>query len=218
MTDFGGIKIPVSGRSEVRTASALPGVIDATLMVGTLIQGGSKSHEWNAVFSIQNYSASGDNCAFYSKADKYSDGPTWGGCVEVQDTTGRGAVWGLEVDVMTRPDNGGGDRYGVGVVIGRNGNAGPTAYVDRGISVMPFGFDFKSAHCGVGLDVNIDCIGPAIRVRSDNDVQWDTGGEVRTRFDSETGFWQLRFRDKPVFEVQVETGEMRILGRTVRVA
>lgn len=217
MTDFGGIRTPVSGTQHIRTAGAGPaGSIDATLFVGTLVTAGSKAHEWNAIFSLQNYSAFGDNCGYYAKADKYSDGATWGGCIEVQDTTGRGPVWGLEIDMMTKPDAGQRNRWGVGLVIGRNADVGPAAYVDKGFAVVPFGFKPDTALVGVGMSVEVPARSAAIAVLPGQKIMLDgPEGAITVRFDPVTGFIEFALADKPVFQFQMGTGAFYILGKRV---
>lgn len=216
---FTGIKLPTSGQQFLRTTSSstLATTIDSTLLVGTKILPETVSHEWNTILSIENYSHVGDNAAFYAKADKYGNGPTFGGVIEVQDVSGIGPIWGLEVDVMTRPDRNQGNRFGIGLVLGKQAQTGQQAYVDWGMLVVPWGFDRSAAQVGYGMAVLADCRYACFMMHSNQRFQWDSGGEIHTRFDAETGFWQMLYRGTPMFEFQMQTGEFRIKGKTVNV-
>jgi hypothetical protein len=153
----------------------------------------------------------------YTKADRYGGAAAWGACIEAQDVSGRGALWGCEVDVMTGPDRGERNRWGLGVVLGRRGNTGPAAYVDRAIAVVPFGWAPGTVECGVGVSVEVPARNAAIAVLPGERIALDgERGEVTLRFDPATGFLQALFRGRPTAEVQMATGELRILGKTVR--
>ena len=102
----------------------------------------TQSLEWASLTILNNRSDYGANVAVYGQANKYANGSTWGGVIEAQDATGTGALWGLEVDAFTRgpskfAERGGGDRVGLGVVVGRAYGQGPTATVDYGIGCCP---------------------------------------------------------------------------------
>lgn len=116
--------------------------------VGSALQVRTESHvegsfEWALLSVLDNYSDTGENCGMYSQGNKYGNGPTWGGCMEVNDTVYRenteanktGGVIGLEVTYK----------------------ASGRAYGDNRIGLhLPFYNNDTSRECFVGSGVQIN--------------------------------------------------------------
>lgn len=223
-----GIRLPVAGRTEVREANGQVSREDATLFVGTKVQPNSKAYEWNLIAAIENYSEVGDPCAFYFKADSYAKAPIFGGVIEVRQVrpeAGAMPMWGLEVDMVTQPDAGAGGRTGVGVVVGpQNEHLGRPGYVDAAFNVVPWQWKLRNALVGYAYRCQVPVWHSAFGLLAGQTFEWDGQpgynagpGEVTQRFDPATGFMQWCLRGRPTFEVQMQTGEVRILGRRVKV-
>jgi len=182
----------------------------------------TQSLEWASLTILNNRSDYGANVAVYGQANKYADGPTWGGVIEAQDATGKGALWGLEVDAFTSgpsefAQRGGGDRVGLGLVVGRAYGRGPTATVDYGVWLLPNGLRDSEADVNFGVMVSTQCRYACFAMRAGNKFAWEESAQITSKFDPATGRWGLYKGDNPVFEVNVETGELRVGGRAVKV-
>jgi hypothetical protein len=182
----------------------------------------TQSLEWASLTILNNRSDYGANVAVYGQANKYANGPTWGGVIEAQDATGTGALWGLEVDAFTNgpsrfAERGGGDRVGLGVVVGRAYGRGTTATVDYGMWLLPNSLRDSEADVNFGIMVSTQCRYACYAMRGGNKLAWEESAQIASKFDPATGRWGLYNGDKPVFEVNVETGELSIKGRRVRV-
>jgi hypothetical protein len=182
----------------------------------------TQSLEWASLTILNNRSDYGANVAIYGQANKYASGPTWGGVIEAQDATGHGALWGLEVDAFTSgpskfAERGGGDRIGLGIVVGRAYGRGPTATVDYGMWLLPNALRDSEADVNFGIMVSTQCRYACYAMRGGNKLAWEESAQIASKFDPATGRWGLYNGDKPVFEVNVQTGELSINGRRVRV-
>ena len=141
---------------------------------------------------------------------------TYGLSAELFRETPAGATVGVHVRSMAQADL----VNDVGVLVSRGGSI--SGFVDAPVKrAFAAGSDEITGElrCDYGLDLHAaTCDVAAIRLRSGTEVQWDTGGEIATRFDPATGFLQFCLAGKPTLEIQMATGEIRILGKTVRLA
>jgi hypothetical protein len=182
----------------------------------------TQSLEWANLTILNNHSDHGYNVAVYGQANKYGLGPTWGGVFEAQDARGSGALWGLEVDAFTTgpsrfKQTGGGDRIGIGVVVGRAFGQGPTATVDYGMWLLPNMLQDSEADVNFGVMVSTQCRYACFAMRAGNKLAWEESAQIASKYDATTGRWGLYNGDNPVFEVNVQTGEIRVGGRPVKV-
>ena len=79
-----------------------------------------------------------------AQANKFAQRHVWAGVFEIQDHTGTGGFYGVEIDAFTQgpsafPGSQQGDRVGLGIVLGRAGYTGPKATIDYGILIAPAG-------------------------------------------------------------------------------
>jgi len=206
-----------------RTAPAggLPDVTPA-LYTHVTTQPTSKSYEWANLTILNNPSDFGANVASYSQALKTGRGTTWSAVHEVQDATGRGGFFGLEIDAFTSgpsptPGSMDGDRIGLGIILGRAFNTGPKATVDYGVFIAPVGLKDAEADVNFGVMVWSQCRFACFAMRAGNKIAYEESATVATKFDPETGRWGLFNGDKPLFEVDIATGELRVNGRPVQV-
>jgi hypothetical protein len=125
--------------------SAAPGgpvQVQTAMLVTTHADPTSNGFEWNALFRLDNYAANGENVALYTKADKWSTGPTWGAVFEARDrgNAGGGSLYGLEIDVMANGADVGQNRQGIAIFYGPNGfGAGGT--ITNGLLLFPVNND-----------------------------------------------------------------------------
>lgn len=132
------------------------GNVNTSLYSYTIAGKDVKAFEWNALFVLDNFADEGENCGFYAQGNKHGKGPTWGGCIEVCDTTDDDitAVVALECDVWVSGKDDG-KRYGIDIVLGdshtkRNLPAstevgGTAALRVSGEGTWTTGIDFTSA-------------------------------------------------------------------------
>jgi hypothetical protein len=198
------------------------GTLTPALYTHVTTDPGTRSLEWANLTILNNHAAAGSNVAVYGQANKHGNGATWGGVMEVQDATGTGPVWGLEVDAFTTgpstfDQRGGGERIGVGVVAGRAFGNGPRATLDYGLWLLPNRLDDTEADVNYGVMVSTQCRYACFAMRGGNKLAWEESATIASKFDPETGLWGLFNGDQPVFQVNVNTGELRIGGRRVRV-
>jgi hypothetical protein len=182
----------------------------------------TQSLEWANLTILNNYADYGSNVAVYGQANKFGQGPTWGGVFEAQDRLGTGALWGLEIDAFTTgpsrfAETGGGDRIGLGIVVGRAGSRGPTTTVDYGMWLLPNGLQDSEADVNFGVMVSTQCRYACFAMRAGNKLAWEESAQVASKYDPATGRWGLYNGDTPVFEVNVQSGEIRVGGRPVKV-
>jgi hypothetical protein len=202
-------------------AGGLPNVVPA-LYTHVTTQPTSKTFEWANLTILNNPSDFGANVASYSQALKTGRGTTWGAVQEVQDATGRGGFFGLEIDAFTSgpspaPGAMDGDRIGLGIILGRAFNTGPKATVDYGVFIAPVGLKDAEADVNFGMMVWAQCRFACFAMRAGNKIAYEESATVATKFDPETGRWGLFNGDKPLFEVDIATGELRVNGRPVQV-
>jgi hypothetical protein len=180
----------------------------------------SRSYEWANLAVLFNHSDHGANVASYAQARKFGAGVTWAGVMEVQDANGWGGFHGLQIDAFTTgpspvPGSRGGDRIGLDIVIGRAFNQGPKATVDYGLLIAPSGFNDAEADINFGVHVMTQCRFACFAMRAGNKIAYEESAAIASKFDPATGRWGLWNGDKPLFEVDVATGELRVNGRAV---
>jgi hypothetical protein len=183
----------------------------------------SQTFEWANLPILNNPADAGANVASYSQALKTGRGTTWAGVLEVQDGTGRGGFFGLEIDAYTSgpsptPGSMDGDRIGLGIILGRAFKTGGKATVDYGIMIAPAGLDDNEADVNFGMMVWSQCRFACFAMRAGNKIAYEESGAIASKFDPATGRWGLYNGDKPLFEVDVATGELRVNGRPVQVS
>ena len=182
----------------------------------------TRSLEWANLTVLNNHSNYGSNVAVYGQANKLGEGPTWAGVFEAQDVNGTGPLWGVEVDAFANgpsrfDQTGGGDRIGVGIVLGQARGTTRKATIDYGVWVLPNGLSDASADVNFGVMVSAQCRYACFAMRAGNKIAWEESAKIASKFDPETGMWGLYNGDTPVFQVNVATGELRVNGRPVKV-
>ncbi|HSC98763.1 MAG TPA: hypothetical protein VLI21_07660 [Casimicrobiaceae bacterium] len=178
----------------------------------------ARSLEWANLTILNNHSAYGENVAVYAQANKFGNGPTWAGVLEASDNTGTGPLWGLEIDAFTKGPSrfdeiGGGDRVGLGVVVGRALGNGPKATIDYGMWILPLGLTDSEADVNFGVMVSTNCRYACYAMRAGNKLAWEESAQITSKFDPQTGTWGLYNGDRPVFQVNMTTGELMVNGR-----
>jgi hypothetical protein len=207
------------------TRSAPPGgspVVIPTLYTHLTTDTESKTFEWAGLTILNNHSNYGNNVATYAQANKFARGTSWAGVFEVQDSTGTGGFYGVEIDAFTQgpsayPGSREGDRIGLGIILGRAGNVGPKATLDYGVLLAPMGLDDTQADVNFGVMVWSQCRYACYAMRAGNKLAWEESAQIASKFDPATGRWGLFNGDKPLLEVDVTTGELRVNGRPVQV-
>jgi hypothetical protein len=207
------------------TRSAPPGgarVVVPTLYTHLTTDRESRTLEWANLTILNNRSDYGENVATYAQANKLARGTSWAGVFEIQDSTGTGGFYGIEIDAFTKgpsafPGSQQGDRIGLGIVMGRAGSAGPKATIDYGILLAPVGLDDSQADVNFGMMVWSQCRYACYAMRAGNKMAWEESAQIASKFDPHTGRWGLFNGEKPLFEVDVTTGELRVNGRPVQV-
>ena len=182
----------------------------------------SRTFEWANLTVLNNPSDHGANVATYSQAQKTGRGTTWAGVMEVQDATGRGGFFGLEIDAFTTgpspsPGSMEGDRIGLGIIVGRAFNTGPKATLDYGVLIAPVALKDEDVDVNFGMMVWAQCRFACYAMRAGNKIAYEESGAIASKFDPQTGRWGLYNGDAPLFEVDVATGELRVNGRPVQV-
>jgi hypothetical protein len=207
------------------TRTAPPGgspVVIPTLYTHLTTDPESRTFEWAGLTILNNRSNYGNNVATYAQANKLARGTSWAGVFEVQDSTGTGGFYGVEIDAFTQgpsayPGSREGDRIGLGIILGRAGNVGPKATLDYGILLAPTGLDDTQADVNFGMMVWSQCRYACYAMRAGNKLAWEASAQIASKFDPATGRWGLFNGEKPLFEVDVTTGELRVNGRPVQV-
>lgn len=183
---------------------------------------GTRSLEWANLTVLNNNSNYGSSVAVYGQANKRGTGPTWAGVFEAQDTNGAGAMWGVEIDAFARgpssfEQTGGGERIGLGIVLGRAHGTTQKATIDYGMWVLPDGLDDRRADVNFGVMVSAQCRYACFAMRAGNKFAWEESAQIASKYDPDTGTWGLYNGDKPVLQINVATGELKINGRAVKV-
>ncbi len=182
----------------------------------------ARTFEWASLSILKNYSNHGANVASYGQAHKFGRGTSWAGVLELQDTHGKGGFYALEIDAYTTgaspaPGSQEGDRIGLGIILGRAFNTGPKATIDYGVFIAPQALDHREADLNFGMMVYADCRYACYAMRAGNKIAYDESATIASKYDPHTGRWGLFNGEKPLFEVDVATGELRINGRAVEV-
>ncbi len=207
------------------TRSAPPGgtpVVVPTLYTHLSTDPDSRTLEWANLSLLNNRSDYGENVASYAQGNKYGRGPTWAGVFELQGHNPEGGWWGLEVDAMANGPSTmwttGASRVGMGVVVGRAGGEGPSATVDFGMWLLPFYRDREQVDVNYGFMSSVHCKVACFAMNAGEKIAFDAGGQITQHFDPQTGYLTFATNGKPILEIQMETGEIRVLGRTAKFA
>lgn len=134
------------------------------------------------------FMAEGTAVAGYFTTNRYSTGPAFGLLAEVQDVTGRGELWAMEIDAFSRgPDGtpGSGLRRGLGVVLGVNQGKGE-ATIGYGIDVLCFFRDCGRVRVHYGLHIGVPADVAAIAVQAGERVALEESGRIAIRFNPKT--------------------------------
>jgi len=83
--------------------------------------------------------------------------------------------------------------------------------------MAPIGLDDTQADVNFGMMVWSQCRYACYAMRAGNKLAWEESAQIASKFDPATGRWGLFNGDKPLFEVDVATGELRVNGRPVQV-
>lgn len=182
----------------------------------------ARTYEWATLSILKNYSNHGANVATYGQAHKFGRGTSWAGVMELQDSNGKGGFYALEVDAYSTgpsptPGSQQGDRVGVGIILGRAFNTGPKATIDYGVLVAPQGLDSREADVNYGMMVFGECRYACYAMQAGNKIAYEESARIASKFDPHTGRWGLYNGDRPLFEVDVTTGELRVNGRAVEI-
>ena len=207
------------------TRSAPPGgplAVIPTLYTHLTTDPDSRTFEWANLSILNNRSDYGENVASYAQASKNGRGPTWAGVFELQGHNPEGGWWGLEIDAMANGPStmwtSGASRVGMGMVVGRAGGVGPTATVDFGVWLLPFYRDRGLVDVNYGFMSSVHCKVACFAMNAGEKIAFDAGGQITQHFDPQTGYLTFATNGKPILEIQMETGELRVLGRTAKFA
>ena len=182
----------------------------------------SRTFEWANLAILKNHSNYGANVASYGQAHKFGRGTSWAGVLELQDAHGKGGFYALEIDAYSTgpsptPGSQEGDRIGLGIILGRAFNTGPKATIDYGVFIAPQALDHREADLNFGMMVYADCRYACYAMRAGNKIAYEESATIASKYDATTGRWGLYNGEKPLFEVDVATGELRVNGRAVEV-
>ena len=158
-------------------------VVIPTLYTHLTTEPNSRSFEWANLTNLNNRSNYGENVASYSQANKFAEGTSWAGVFEIQDSTGSGGFYGVEIDAFTQgpsafPGSRNGDRIGLGIVLGRAGNTGPKATIDYGIMLAPVGLNDNEADVNFGVMVFAQCRYACYAMRAGNKMAWEESAQI----------------------------------------
>lgn len=128
-------------RDTTGCAGGTPGHVNTAFTSYSVAGKDVRAFEWNALFLLDNYADSGENCAVYAQGNKHGIGPTWGACFEACDTTPNDTtgIVGTEVDCWVTGEDFG-LRFGLDVVVGdslfiRQGKRSEYAVATYGVRV-----------------------------------------------------------------------------------
>jgi hypothetical protein len=177
----------------------------------TLIPQGEQSHviaHWNRMFTYAD-SDTAMNTVQYLQHYGWGTSHMFGQVVEVQQYNRKGNSWGIEVDLLTQPNDHGSYKVGVGVVLGPAGLSGnPTeSYASHGFMVIPF--HGHRARVGYGLQIAVPCKYACVSIPEGEAIEVSPNPTVgRLRFDPKTGiFGMWRADGFLVWGIQQETGQ-----------
>jgi hypothetical protein len=133
------------------------GFVNAASVARTTTGANETSFEWTTLSIMDNYSAAGENVAFYGQGNKRAVGGTWGGVFEARDFTQVanpiGGLVGLEVDVFANGTDTGNERIGIDIVTGKGVSSGTLATVGIGIRIGPVNADVSQGQFTNGIEL-----------------------------------------------------------------
>jgi hypothetical protein len=111
---------------------------------------------------------------------------------------------------------GGGDRTGLGIVVGRARSTTLKATIDYAIRLLPNGLNDNEADVNFGV-IMVSAQGryACYAMRGGNKFASEESAQIASKYDPETGTWGLYNGDKPLLQINVATGELLINGRPV---
>lgn len=180
-----------------------------TFLVETEVPAAADTFNWGIVSSVRSAANAGDNVAIYGKTAKWGYGPGFGGVYEVQDYTGIGPVWGLEVDLMSNGSPVSGyARTGIGIVLGRAEakpwrDAGDIRRVTHGeaLYILPYWPDRGYVDTNYGVRVGINCRIACISVPAGNRIALNDEGTVYFKYDPQSKTVGLYDNGEPLWQV-----------------
>jgi hypothetical protein len=133
------------------------GFVNAATVTRTKTGATETAFEWTTLSIMDNYSAAGENVAFYGQGNKRAIGGTWGGVFEARDFTQVanpiGGLVGLEVDVFANGTDTGTERIGIDIVAGKGVSSGTAPVVGIGLRLGPVNADITQASYGNGIQL-----------------------------------------------------------------
>jgi hypothetical protein len=131
------------------------GYVNAASVARTTTGATETAFEWTTLSIMDNYSAAGENVAFYGQGNKRSTGGTWGGVFEARDFTQvanpTGGLVGLEVDVFANGTDTGNERIGIDIVAGKGVSSGTINTVGIGMRIGPVNADITKGQYSSGI-------------------------------------------------------------------
>lgn len=212
---------PQQGTNSIRdiyNAKSSPEVQSSHYVKAT-VRPGSNAFAWAFIAQLESYELNGEHVGAYIKANRYGNAPVWGGCFEVQDATGIGALWGLEVDALSVGAPSGSEvRRGIGVVLGTAPvpNAA-RAHFYAAYDVVPLGFQPSAATLETAYHVGMPCEN-ALAAPPGSWITLDRDKMIGLMFDETTGWLHMGIKGNPAFQFHMGTGEMRSRGRVIATA
>lgn len=106
-------------RRETNHAGGTSGFVNSGLLVNSWVRNSATTNfEWAITGVVYNYANAGENVGGYFLGNKYANGPTWGGVMEVVDFSGANpttSTIGVEIDVTGNGGDANNARVGVDV-------------------------------------------------------------------------------------------------------
>ena len=152
-----------------------------------------------------------ENVVQYSQHYHFGKGSAFGHVIEVQKLQPEGNVWGIEVDLLTRPRHAASYfRVGVGVVLApptRHNDGSETSHASHAFLALPFG-DAK-ARVDYGLEIRVPCDVACVAIPAGERVQLSPDPVVGAlSFDPVTGILGMWRRNRfLVWGIQQATGQ-----------
>jgi len=231
----GGIDGPtylrsLTGSTEIQSARYTHGYVDAN----------SNAFGWAGMdrLDVMSGTVHGEHVGRYIKGYRHpgASASMWGACIEGTDWSGKGTLWGAEIDVMSVGADPASLRLGLGIVVGEalQKNAGLTyerVVLDYGICGIPFrrvdaagNIVPDNVFTKVWMTTQFPCevftAAPSGTWRTSDDVH-----NIGDTFDGATGFrlWGMRDRigpgpfdfTKAALALQVDTGQIFSYGRQI---
>lgn len=159
--------------------------------------------------TLDNATDSGDNTALYATANKWRKGATFAGVFETEDVTGQGTAVGLEVDLLSRGNQGVDPwlRVGQMIVLGVNQGLQIPTTIGYGLSILPYYRDRDYVRANFGVYVGIRCVYACLAVMGGEKIAFEESGQVAAKFDPQkriVGFW---IGEKLLWGVNVDSGQ-----------